>query len=282
MRTYLEKPRTSVGWKGLVNDPLLDGSCDLATGLELGRRTLAAINDLGVACGSELLDPSIPHYLGDLLSWAAIGARTSQSQTHREMASGLAMPVGFKNGVDGDLAGAINGIESAGRPHTFVGPGMDGFPSVLRTRGNAYGHLVLRGGAASTNYSAAHVAGAHERLVAAGVSAPILVDCSHDNSAKDHRRQASVCRTVLEQAREGDRRLLGLLLESNLEEGRQSWRPGGELRYGVSITDGCIGWAETAELLHETAEVVARAKKKGDGSMIRPPGFCELRSDQES
>jgi 3-deoxy-7-phosphoheptulonate synthase len=260
MRTYLEKPRTSVGWKGLVNDPALDGSCDVAAGLEIGRRTLGAINDAGVACGSEILDPSLSRYFADLVSWAAIGARTSQSQPHREMASGLAMPVGFKNGVDGDLDGALNGIIAASRPHTFAGVGMDGLPVVLRTKGNRDAHLVLRGGTRGSNFAPADVAEAARRLDTLGGGRRILVDCSHDNSRKDPRRQAEVFRAVLEQIRGRNQTILGLTLESHLEEGRQSWRPGCEHRYGVSITDACIGWEETKQLLEEAAAVVATAE----------------------
>jgi 3-deoxy-7-phosphoheptulonate synthase len=260
MRTYLEKPRTSLGWKGLVNDPALDGSCDLSAGLEIGRRTLGAITDAGVACGSEILDPSLSRYLEDLVSWAAIGARTSQSQPHREMASGLAMPVGFKNAVDGDLDGALNGIMAASRPHTLAGLGMDGLPMVLRTKGNPDAHLVLRGGTRGSNFAPTDVAEAAARLGAISGGRRILVDCSHDNSGKDPRRQAEVFRAVLEQVRARDRTILGLTLESYLEEGRQSWRPGCELRYGVSITDACIGWEETQRLLEQAAAVVAMAR----------------------
>jgi 3-deoxy-7-phosphoheptulonate synthase len=205
MRAYLEKPRTTVGWKGLVNDPHLDGSCDVASGLELARRLLLAINELGVPCGSEVLDPTTQPYLVDLLSWAAIGARTSQSQIHREMASGLPMPVGFKNGTDGCLQGAVDAMKSAGRSHTFVRVGSNGAPTVVRTYGNPNRHVILRGGGGRPNYG-----------------------------REDVERSASLAA--------GESRIAGILLESNLRPGRQDWRRRGALEYGVSITDACIGW----------------------------------------
>ncbi len=262
MRAYLEKPRTTIGWKGLINDPTLDGSCDVATGLEIGRRTLVAINELGVPCGSEIVDPSMAAYLADLLSWASIGARTSQSQTHREMASALDVPVGIKNGVDGDVAGAVNGVVAAARPQTLVALGRDGFPAIVRTRGNPDGHVVLRGGTSGPNYGVSDVRRVSALLAAAGRPPRVLVDCSHGNSDKDHRQQPMVLRELLARIREGDDRLLGFLVESHLAAGRQSWQPGTPLRYGVSITDACIGWDDTESLLREAAEVVARAKKE--------------------
>jgi 3-deoxy-7-phosphoheptulonate synthase len=253
MRTYVEKPRTTVGWKGLINDPWLDGSCDLAAGLELARRTLLAINALGVPCGSELLDPATPRYLGDLFSWAAIGARTSQSQPHREMASGLPMPVGFKNGTDGSLECAVNAMKSAGHPHTFVAVGESGGATVVRTRGNPNCHVILRGGALRPNFGLEDVARAARLLAAEGIARPILIDCSHGNSGKDHTKQAGVLREVLAQLRGGERRIGGILLESNLHAGKQAWPSARSLDYGVSITDACIGWEETEALLYEIA-----------------------------
>ncbi len=255
MRTYFEKPRTTVGWKGLVNDPHLDGSCDVSEGLARVRSLLLRLNEMGVACASEVLDPFTPQFLADLLSWASIGARTAESQTHRELASGLSMPVGFKNATDGGLEAARNGVVAASHPHSFLGIDADGSAAVVSTSGNPDCHVVLRGGARGPNYHAASVAEAAALLERTGldIRRPVLVDCSHDNSGKDPARQAGVCRTVLEA---GDSRVLGLMLESNLEAGRQDWRPAAPLRRGVSITDGCIGWAETEQLLAETAASV--------------------------
>jgi 3-deoxy-7-phosphoheptulonate synthase len=258
MRTYLEKPRTLMGWKGLVNDPRLDGSCEVASGLEIARRILIAINELGVPCGSELLGPAMPEYVGDLLAWAVIGARTSQSQPHREMASGLPMPVGFKNGVDGSLEGALNGLAVAGQPHTFLGLGRDGSTTIVRTRGNPDRHVVLRGGAGRPNYGSADVARAAALARGQGLERAVLVDCSHDNSGKDLARQAAVCRDMLRRLREGEPGLLGVSLESNLRAGRQAWKGIERLEYGLSITDPCLGWEETEALLREAAEAVAR------------------------
>jgi 3-deoxy-7-phosphoheptulonate synthase len=259
MRTYFEKPRTTVGWKGLVNDPHLDGSCDVPAGLELARRLLLAIDELGLPCASEVLEPFTPQFLADLLAWASIGARTVESQTHRQLASGLSMPVGFKNGTDGGLEAARNAIVAARHAHSFLGITLDGVCAVVQTRGNPDRHLVLRGGGSGPNYSAAHVERAAALLADEDLARPVLVDCSHGNSGKDPRRQAGVCREVLKQVRAGSPSLLGLMLESNLEPGAQGWRPGAALRYGVSITDGCLGFDETADLLHEMAEAVKQA-----------------------
>jgi len=254
MRAYFEKPRTTLGWKGLINDPNLDGSCDIGTGLQRARETLLAINGLGVPCGSEVLDPITPQYVADLLSWASIGARTTESQTHREMASGLSMPVGFKNATDGSLDPCVNALISAGHPHHFVGINADGVTSVVQTRGNPDRHIVLRGGV-RPNYSPEDVAEAAARVSAADprIVRSIMVDTSHGNSMKDWTRQPEVCRAVLEQMRGGQRALMGFLIESNLEAGRQDWKQGAPLARGVSITDGCIGWRETEELLEEIA-----------------------------
>ncbi len=258
MRTYFEKPRTTVGWKGLINDPHLDGSCDVAAGLQLARTVLRTIGDLGVPCGSEVLDPITPQYISDLLSWASIGARTIESQTHREMASGLSMPVGFKNSTDGGLEVALNAIISARHPHTFLGINADGLTATIKTAGNPDRHVVLRGGGRGPNHGAADVARAVALVAGEGVARPIMVDCSHDNSNKDHTRQAAVCREVLRQLGDGQEAIMGLLLESNLQPGRQTWKAGTALAYGVSITDACIGWDETEPLLYEIADAVAR------------------------
>jgi 3-deoxy-7-phosphoheptulonate synthase len=255
MRTYFEKPRTTVGWKGLVNDPHLDGSCDVPAGLEIARRLLLAINELGVACASEVLDPFTPQFTADLLAWASIGARTSESQTHRQLASGLSMPVGFKNGTDGELAGARNAMVAASHPHSFLGIDVDGAAAVVTTTGNRDRHLVLRGGRGRTNYGPEDVAHAAALVADQGIARPVVLDCSHDNSRKDHARQAGVCREVLAQVRAGQPALAGLLLESNLLPGRQDWHDEPLLR-GVSVTDACMGWDETCDLLHEIAEAV--------------------------
>jgi len=259
MRTYFEKPRTTLGWKGLINDPHLDGSCDIATGVQRARRTLIEINALGVPCGSEVLDPVTPQYTAELLSWASIGARTTESQTHREMASGLSMPVGFKNGTDGSLEAAVNALISAGSPHSFLGINADGVTAIVKTRGNPDRHVVLRGGPRS-NYSPEDVVDAASRVARAApdIRRAVMVDTSHGNSNKDYTRQGEVCRAVLEQVRAGQKAVMGLLIESNLEAGRQDWQAE-PLRRGVSITDGCIGWDETATLLEEIAAAVPAA-----------------------
>jgi len=260
MRTYFEKPRTTVGWKGLINDPHLDGRRDVVEGLRRARRLLLQLSEMGVPCASELLDPFTPQFVADLLSWASIGARTSESQTHRELASGLSMPVGFKNPTDGDLAVARNAIVSARTPHSFLGICADGASAVVSTRGNADCHLVLRGGRSGPNFDAESVGKAAGMLAQAdddaGLARPVLVDCSHGNSQKDYRRQGEVCRAVLEQLHTQRNPLLGVMLESNLAEGRQDWSPGRELERGVSLTDACIGWPETEELLGQLAEAV--------------------------
>jgi len=260
MRTYFEKPRTTVGWKGLINDPHLDGTCDVETGLELARGLLLAINEMGLPCASELLDPFTPQYVADLLAWASIGARTTESQTHRELASGLSMPVGFKNGTDGGLAVARNAMISSRHPHSFLGITPDGRSAVVCTQGNPDRHVVLRGGSAGPNYDADSVAEAAAFVAEEGISRPVMVDCSHGNSRKDHKNQAEACRSVLDQVREGRREILGLMLESHLEPGNQGWKPGAELARGISITDACIGWSETEDLLHEMADAVKQSR----------------------
>jgi 3-deoxy-7-phosphoheptulonate synthase len=258
MRTYFEKPRTTIGWKGLINDPHLDGSCDIPHGLALARRILLAVNELGLACASEVLDPVTPQYHADLLSWAAIGARTTESQTHRELASGLSMPVGFKNATDGSLDAAGNALVSAGSPHVFLGIDAAGASALVRTRGNPDAHVVLRGGGGRPNHDPASVASAARLTAARKIARGVLVDCSHENSGKDPRRQGDACRSTLAQWEAGQGALLGFMLESHLEEGRQDWRAGTPPRYGVSITDACIGFAETEALLRDAAERVRR------------------------
>jgi len=257
MRAFFEKPRTTVGWKGLINDPHLDGSCDVPLGLEIARRLLLDINELGVPCATEVLDPFTPQLIANLLSWASIGARTTESQTHRQLASGLSMPVGFKNGTDGGLTVAKNAMIAAGHAHTFLGITEDGQSAVVRTNGNPDRHIVLRGGSGVTNYDRDSIEAAAEAVRGEGVVRPIMVDCSHANSGKDHTRQAPVCREVMRELPAGGcASLMGLLLESNLQPGSQSWEVDAELERGVSITDACMGWDETQELLYEIAEAV--------------------------
>jgi 3-deoxy-7-phosphoheptulonate synthase len=256
MRTYFEKPRTTVGWKGLINDPHLDGTCDIATGMELARNILLKINLLGLPCGTELLDPISPQYTADLISWTAIGARTTESQIHREIASGVSMPVGFKNGTEGSLQVAVNAMISARAPHHFVGINADGQTSIIKTMGNPDRHIVLRGGGGKTNYQAEHVASAEAAVAGEGIARPIMIDCSHDNSHKDHTRQGTVAHEVLRQFGEGRHSIMGLMLESNLHSGRQTWKQGVALKHGVSITDACLGWDETERLLTELAAAI--------------------------
>ncbi len=252
MRVYFEKPRTTVGWKGLINDPRMDDSFHIEEGLRLARRLLIDINDLGLPCGTEALDPNTPQYLGDLIAWSAIGARTTESQTHREMASGLSSPVGFKNGTDGDLEVALNAMLSAAQPHAFLGINGAGQVAVTQTRGNAFGHLILRGGT-NPNYDSVAVAQAEAALAAAKLPVNIVVDCSHANSRKNHALQALVLKDVVHQVADGNRAIKGVMLESNLLEGTQKLGRREDLRYGVSITDACMGWDTTATCLREAA-----------------------------
>lgn len=256
MRTYFEKPRTTVGWKGLINDPHLDGTCDIATGMELARTILLKINQSGMPCATELLDPISPQYVADLISWTAIGARTTESQTHREIASGVSMPVGFKNGTEGSLQVAINAMTSARAPHHFLGINAEGQTSIIKTAGNPDRHIVLRGGGGKTNYDAEHVAKAEAAVAGEGIARPIMIDCSHDNSSKDYTRQTLVAHDALRQFREGRQSIMGLMLESNLNPGKQTWKQGITLTHGVSITDACLGWDETEALLGELAGMI--------------------------
>jgi 3-deoxy-7-phosphoheptulonate synthase len=258
MRTYFEKPRTVVGWKGLISDPRLDGSCDIPEGLPLARTVLLDIGAMGLPCGTEFLDPIVPQYVSDLVSWAAIGARTIESQTHRQMASGLSMPIGFKNGTDGSLPDAVNGLLSAREPHAFLGIDADGVTSVVKTTGNPDGHLVLRGGRGKSNYHASDIAAAADLCTANGISRGVMIDCSHDNSGKDHTKQAAIFRQVVKAFSDGQRAILGLMIESNLMPGKQTWAEGKDLVRGVSITDSCIGWDETESLLLWAGEEIGR------------------------
>ena len=252
MRVYFEKPRTTVGWKGLINDPHLDDSFDVATGLRLARGLLIEIARLGMPTATEFLEPITPQYIADTIALGAIGARTTESPTHRQMASGLSMPVGFKNSTDGSLQAAIDAMQSARTPHSFLGIDNDGGTCVVSTVGNPWGVLMLRGGRSGSNYSPEVLHEARAKLEAAGLPARVIVDCSHANSGKDHRRQSIVWRDVLSQRVAGDRSIVGMMLESNIHPGSQPVNSDRtRLQYGVSVTDGCIGWEETRELLLE-------------------------------
>ena len=250
MRVYFEKPRTTVGWKGLINDPHLDDSFKLEEGLHLGRRLLLDILELGLPTSTEALDPISPQYLQDLISWSAIGARTTESQTHREMASGLSSAVGFKNGTDGGLTVATNALQSVASPHRFLGINRQGQVSVFTTKGNSYGHIVLRGGSAGPNYDSVHIKLCEQALEKAGVPVNVMVDCSHANSSKQPELQPLVVENVANQILEGNRSIVGLMIESNLKAGNQPIPQNlQDLEYGVSITDGCIDWETTETCL---------------------------------
>ena len=252
MRVYFEKPRTTIGWKGLINDPRMDGSFHIEEGLKAARSLLLRVTGLGLSAATEALDPLSPQYLSELVSWHAIGARTTESQTHRELASGLSTPIGFKNGTDGDVQVAVDAIRSAAAPHHFIGVNPDGRVSVYRTKGNPDCHVVLRGGR-RTNYDRASVLAVSEKLKLAGRGRRLMVDCSHGNSEKDHRRQSGVFDACLEQVRGGGSPIAGLMIESNLHEGRQDipkdLKDHSHLRYGVSVTDACLGWTETERMI---------------------------------
>ena len=252
MRAYFEKPRTTVGWKGLINDPYLDDSFHIEDGIRIARQLLIDIGALGLPLSTEALDPITPQYLHDLIAWSAIGARTTESQTHREMASGLSSAVGFKNGTDGALEVAINALNSVTKPHRFLGINQSGQVAIIHTRGNDLAHIVLRGGHAGPNYDERAVSACEQELRAAGLPENVMVDCSHANSNKDHRNQPAVARDVAAQIENGNRSIIGIMLESNLSEGSQ--KLGDHLDYGVSITDACIGWSETEALLLELTD----------------------------
>jgi 3-deoxy-7-phosphoheptulonate synthase len=262
MRVYFEKPRTTIGWKGLINDPHLDGSYDIEEGLKLARRLLLDLAEMGLPAATEVLDPIIPHYLADLISWAAIGARTTESQTHREVASGLSMPVGFKNATDGSLQIALDALGAAMRAHHFLGIDEDGMTSVIRTTGNPDGHVVLRGGRDRPNYDSESIQAATAALRKAGLAPVLMVDCSHANSGKQHAAQERVWDSVIAQRAEGNDSLVGLMIESNLDEGNQPFpqNPAG-LRYGVSITDACVNWETTERMLRRGCDVLRQGKR---------------------
>ncbi|MCS7336832.1 MAG: 3-deoxy-7-phosphoheptulonate synthase [Verrucomicrobiae bacterium] len=260
MRVYFEKPRTALGWKGLINDPHLDGSHDIEAGLKLARKLLLEITAMGLPTATEFLDSITPQYIADLISWAAIGARTTESQIHREMASGLSMPVGFKNSTDGSLDTAINAMKAAQAPHSFLGIDQDGLTSIVRTTGNRDAHIILRGGRLRPNYDPQSIAEAERQLEEAGLPKVLMVDCSHANAGKRPERQEVVWQNVIQQRVSGTRSLIGAMLESYLKEGNQPFpRPVSELEYGVSITDPCISWDTTERLLLQGYEALTRA-----------------------
>ncbi len=269
MRVYFEKPRTTIGWKGLINDPHLDGSYDIDAGLKKARRLLLQITELGLPVATEFLDPIVPQYTADLVSWAAIGARTTESQTHREMASGLSMPVGFKNATDGGLQVAIDAMTSARTPHSFLGIDQEGVTSIIRTTGNPDGHLVLRGGRLQSNYDSESIIGATAALEKSGLPPVLMVDCSHANSGKQHARQEEVWNSVISQRAAGNAALIGLMVESYLNEGNQPIpQRAADLRYGVSVTDACVGWETTERMLLHAHEVMSKAEKPA-GALCR-------------
>jgi 3-deoxy-7-phosphoheptulonate synthase len=263
MRVYFEKPRTTVGWKGLINDPYLDESCRISEGLRIARQLLVDIGRLGVPSGSELLDTISPQYIGDLIAWGAIGARTTESQVHRELASGSSAPIGFKNGTDGNVKIATDAIQAASRPHHFLGVHKSGQVAMVRTRGNPDCHIILRGGA-TPNYDEASVAAACAALEKAGLPASLMVDCSHANCGKQHERQRDVAHEIARQVAGGSRRVFGAMIESHLHPGAQAFTPGRDdplrLAYGTSITDPCLGWEHTVEVLRTLSDAVLRRR----------------------
>ncbi|MFO1020602.1 MAG: 3-deoxy-7-phosphoheptulonate synthase [Planctomycetales bacterium] len=267
MRVYFEKPRTTVGWKGLINDPNLDGTFDIASGLLRARQLLLKINEMGLPAATEMLEPITPQYTADLVSWASIGARTTESQTHRQMASGLSMPVGYKNATDGNLEIAMHAMQAAGHPHSFLGIDMQGQTCIVQTRGNPWGHLILRGGRSGPNYDSGSVKAASEALAAAGLRPAVMVDCSHANSDKDFQKQARAWEDAVQQRAAGNRNLIGLMLESHLFEGSQKLTEDpSKLKYGVSITDGCIGWEKTEELILSAHRMLSKSISVPAGS----------------
>jgi 3-deoxy-7-phosphoheptulonate synthase len=255
MRVYFEKPRTSTGWKGFINDPYMDDSFRIEEGIEKARAFLLKVAELGLPTATEALDPITPQYLGDLVAWTAIGARTSESQTHREMASGLSTPVGFKNGTDGDIQVAINAIQSAARPHSFLGLSFQGRSAIVRTRGNPYSHMVLRGGGGRPNYDTVSISITERALAKGGLPRNIVVDCSHANSYKDVELQPLVMSDCVHQIREGNRSIVGLMIESNLEAGNQAIPDDlAKLKYGCSVTDPCVDWPTTEAMIRKARE----------------------------
>jgi 3-deoxy-7-phosphoheptulonate synthase len=275
MRVYFEKPRTTLGWKGLINDPFLDESFRINDGLRLARKLLIDLAEMGVPAGTEFLDMISPQYVAELVSWGAIGARTTESQVHRQLASGLSCPVGFKNGTSGNVQIAIEAIVSAAHPHTFLGQSRHGQSAILFTGGNSDCHIILRGGRQTVNYDAASVEETCRLLEKAGQVPRVMIDCSHANSNKDYTRQPLVCRNVATQIAAGYKRIVGVMLESNLVAGAQKLVPGQPLTYGQSITDGCISWDETRQLLGELAEAVRAGRMKSTPQNTQPEAIAK-------
>jgi 3-deoxy-7-phosphoheptulonate synthase len=261
MRVYFEKPRTTVGWKGLINDPHLDESFAINEGLHIGRKLLLDITELGLPAGCEFLDPISPQFTADVVSWGAIGARTTESQVHRELASGLSMPVGFKNATDGNVQVAIDALRAAEQPHHFLSVTKQGLAAIVATKGNPDTHVILRGGASGPNYDAGHLRRVVGLLEKAKLAPRVMVDCSHGNSSKDWARQPAVAQDLADQLAAGERALIGVMLESFLEDGRQDWDPKREMKFGQSITDACIGWEKTLPVLDALAEGVRKRRR---------------------
>jgi 3-deoxy-7-phosphoheptulonate synthase len=256
MRAYFENPRTTLGWKGMLYDPHLDGSYDIDEGVRKSRKLLCEIAEIGLPTATEFLDPIVPQYLADLVTWAAIGARTTESQIHRQMASGLSMPIGFKNATDGNLAVALDAIQAASNPHSFLGIDRNGQVAIFETKGNKYGHLVMRGGSNGPNYASEYVVFAEVLLRKGHVPNGLVIDCSHSNSHKNPKRQREALSDIADQIRSGNKSISGVMLESFIKEGKQSIGSAGGLKYGISLTDGCIGWDETEELINELAGAI--------------------------
>lgn len=254
MRVYFEKPRTTVGWKGLIYDPDLNRTYDFEKGLRMARRIMQGVNEAGIPVGAEILDPIITQYIADMVSWAAVGARTTESQTHRQMVSGLSMPVGFKNATNGNIDVAIDAVEAASAPHAFIGVLPDGQTGIFKTTGNPYCHVILRGGKNSPNFQPQYIAFTTELLKQHGLMPNIIVDCSHDNSMKNHKNQRLVFESVIRQKKEGNQSVIGVMLESHLKEGKQNLIPGTVPEKGLSVTDACLGWPETEELILKAYE----------------------------
>ena len=262
MRVYFEKPRTTVGWKGFINDPHLDGSFDINNGLRGARGLLLELTQMGIPAGTEFLDVITPQYIADVVVWGAIGARTTESQVHRQLASGLSMPVGFKNGTDGGIQVALDAIEAAKGQHSFLSVTKDGVAAIVNTKGNNACHVILRGGKGGTNFDAAAIKATSDQLSARGLPPSVMIDCSHGNSLKDYRKQPLVSTSLAEQLIAGSKAITGVMIESHLVEGRQDTKPGVPLTYGQSITDACVNWSTTETMLNELAAAVRERRKK--------------------
>ncbi len=268
MRVYFEKPRTTVGWKGFINDPDLNDSFNISKGIRLGRKLLLQLAEMGIPTATEALDPVTPQFIGDLISWTAIGARTAESQTHREMSSGLSTPVGFKNGTDGNLATCVNAMQSALAPHSFLGIDSEGRTAITHSTGNPYSHVVLRGGRNGPNYDSVNVALTEQALERAGLPKNIVIDCSHSNSNKDHRLQPLVMENCIHQITEGNQSIIGLMIESHLHEGSQKISNIDELQYGVSITDPCVNWETTEKMLLDAHQLLLNYHQMKNSNVV--------------